>query len=653
MMKNLGLGASTVLARVGLLTLSFLAAPAVWAGAVFDAGEALMEALEKGATTGAYTDCQGGSWTFGDLGAGDLNAVQAFGGVYREASGFNGFTPNGSLTVPFAIVNTTSEPLTHGGETGNNPLMPGEIVLHPNKPSTARPYVAIQFRPPRTGVYRVDAEVRDMCDGGNTGGVIASLYARDAIQWSMYVGREKNLCITNGVVSIGLYLSANAPVTLIVDPEKAYDCDATGVFFTLTEMSSGFGPLVRDVNAEILAAATAASPVLPAGISCGYRNKAGVVTPYVTPYEQANINCKGFATPSGFPWVMVNTRNGISECDKSSVGNGYKLQPHELLTHPYTNMFEASFIQVAAPSAGVYRAVGVFRDVSNKVVNNYDGVIAAIRAPEVLQTKVLVSAEKKTGALVIEAPRLELAAGEYVRFEVGNNGDYRCDSTGMQLFLFADELPAGKNVVNVDIDGKQPADPAPVTYAGAARFASAGTMWNALSGVENAVPSLQKEHLRTADGTRTAVAVKLEAQSGNLMFDNLANATSAFDGNSLLNDYLYTTLTPVTLTITGLVAGASYDLYLYTACGRTNPPYQTVADFGGVTGAWQTESGKFFAGSTTNDHLVFVGVRADETGRIVGELHGGTVATGSGVFNGFQLVGTFPEDPTGLVFLVR
>lgn len=486
-------------------------------------------------------------WTFGDLGAGDLNAVQAFGGVYREASGFNGFTPNGSLIVPFAIVNTASEPLTHGGETGNNPLMPGEIVLHPKKPSTARPYVAIQFRPPRTGVYRVDAEVRDMCDGGNTGGVIASLYARDAIQWSMYVGREKNLCITNGVVSIGLYLSANAPVTLIVDPEKAYDCDATGVFFTLTEMSSGFGPLVRDVNAEILAAATAASPVLPAGISCGYRNKEGVVTPYVTPYEQANINCKGFATPSGFPWVMVNTRNGISECDKSSVGNGYKLQPHELLTHPYTNMFEASFIQVAAPSAGVYRAVGVFRDVSNKIVNDYDGV--------------------------------------YVRFEVSNNGYYNCDSTGLQLFLFADDLPTGKNVVNVDIDGKQPADPAPVTYAGAARFASAGTKWNSLSGVENAVPSLQKEHLRTADGT--------------------------------------------------------------------NPPGQTGAEFGGVTGTWQSDSGKFFAGSTKNDHLVFVGVRADETGRIVGELHGGTVATGSGVFNGFQLVGTFPEDATGMVILVR
>lgn len=121
-----------------------------------------------------------------------------------------------------------------------------------------------------------------------------------------------------------------------------------------------------------------------------------------------------------------------------------------------------------------------------------------------------------------------------------------------------------------------------MTYAGAARFASAGTTWNALPGVENAVPSLQKEHLRTADGTRTA-----------------------------------------------------------------------VADFGGVTGTWQTESGKFFAGSATNDHLVFVGVRADESGRIVGELHGGTVATGSGVFNGFQLVGTFPEDPTGLVFLVR
>ena len=636
-----------------MLMLVALGASAVRAVPVFDAGEALMEALEKNVATGTFTDCRGGTWTFGDLGAGDLNAVQAFGGVYREASGFNGFTPNGSLTVPFAIVNTTNEPLTHGGETGNNPLMPGEIVVHPNQTSAARPYVAIQFRPPRTGVFRVDIEVRDMCDGGNRGGVIASLYARDAIQWSARVGREKNLGVTNAVASVGLCLSAGEPVTLIVDPEQAYDCDATGVFFTLTEVSSGFGPLVRDVNAEIHAAVTASTPALPDWMSCGYRNRKGEVTPYATPHEQANINCKGFAVPSGFPWLMVNTRNGLSECDRSSVGDGYKLQPHELLTHPYTNMYEASFVQVAVPSAGVYRAVGVFRDVSYSVVNNYDGVVAAIRAPEVVQTKVLVSAERKTGVRIIEAPRLELAAGEYVRFEVGNNGDYRCDSTGMQLFVFADELPTGKGVLNVDFDGKQPADPDPETYAGAARFASVGTTWNALPGVENAVPSLQKEHLRTADGTRTAVAVKLEAQGGNLMFDNVGNATIAFAGNGLLNDYLYTTLTPVTLTITGLVAGASYDLYLYTACGRTNPPAETTADFGGVTDFWQTDSGKFFAGSAKNDHLVFVGVRADETGRITGSLHGGTVKTGSGVFNGFQLVGTLPEDPTGMVILVR
>lgn len=630
----------------------------VSAATVYDAGEALMEALEKGATTGTFTDCKGGSWTFGDLGADDLNAVQAFGGVYREATGFNGFTPNGSLTVPFAIVNTTSEPLTHGGETGSNPLMPGEIVVHPNNPtSSTRQYVAIQFRPPRTGVYCVDAEVRDLsfvdAPAYTSDGVTLSIYARDAIQWSVPVGREKNIGVTNVSVSVGLYLSAGEPVTLIVDPNKTYNCDSTGVFLTLTEVSSGFGPLVRDVNAEILAAATAASPALPEGISCGYKTSAGAVTSYATPHEQANINCKGFATTSGFPWVMANTRNGISECDRSSIGLGYKLQPHELLTHPYTN--EASFIQVAVPSAGVYRAVGVFRDVSRGGTETTAGILAAIRAPAALQMKALVSAERATGAQILEAPRLELAAGETVTFEVWNNGAYAFDSTGLQLFLFADEQPTGKDVINVDIDGKQPADPDPETYAGTARFAATGTKWNSLAGVENATSSVRKERLRTADGMRTAVAVQLEAASGsNLLFDNLANAPSlAYAGNSLLNDYLYTTLTPVTLTITGLVPGASYDLYLYTACGKTQPPVMSTADFGGVRRTWSSDAGKFFTGTLKNDHLVFIGLTADETGTIRGELCGGSVTTGSGVFNGFQLVGRFLEDFSGTMILVR
>ena len=150
------------------------------AGTVYDAGEALAANLGKG---GTFTDCAGGTWTFGTIGAADLSDVQAIGGNLSDGGWFEGVTAaNNPPPPPFAIVNTSSTPQIHGTETGNVPLAPGEIVAHPDNPSTsARPYMAIRFQPPRAGVYRIDAAVRDMSYGNGTDGVIASKWSDAAL----------------------------------------------------------------------------------------------------------------------------------------------------------------------------------------------------------------------------------------------------------------------------------------------------------------------------------------------------------------------------------------------------------------------------------------------------------------------------------------
>ena len=211
----------------------------------------------------------------------------------------------------------------------------------------------------------------------------------------------------------------------------------------------------------------------------------------------------------------------------------------------------------------------------------------------------------------------------------------------------AEKVGKPLKVVNVDFDGKQPADPEPVTYAGTAKFPATGTKWNSLRGTEDEKPLIEKFRLRTANGTPTDVSVKLEASSGNLMFDNFGSAGS----NNLLGDYLYVPLqTQVTLTIAGLVPDACYDLYLFTSVANSYSAAETMANFGGVEQTYQSAGPRVFVPGFS-DHFVFRKVKADAFGRIVGGLSGS--GTHSGVFNGFQLIGDMPERHSGLCVILR
>ena len=618
-------------------------------GTVYDAGEALAANLGKG---GAFTDCHGGGWTFGMIGASDLSDIQAFSGNYSEGGWFEGVTiNNNSCTPPFAIVNTSSTPQTHGAETGSIPLAPGEIVMHPNNPpNTDRPYVGVRVLPPRAGVYRIDAAVRDMSYGNGTDGVIASLYAKGMIQQSVRIGREVG--VTNTTFAVALYLLEGEAVTLIIDPVNRYNNDSTGIFFTLTELAVPDGEPIVNLHETYVNILRAASPALPTTVdgvtvSAGALSNRTETASFTLPYAESAISCAGFAASGNFPFVLANTNSAPSACD-NRILIGHKLLPHEMLLHP--NTAEDTFIRVTAPSAGVYRAVGIFRDVSAGNRNYGYGVIPSIAAKNFgCCASGFVSAEDGVGPVVLDARRMELDAGDTVIFQVNNNGAYNFDSTGLQAYLFADAAPTADEVVNLDINGRQPADPEPVTYTGAAKYAAAGTFWNSIYGQENTVQSVAGDGLRTAGGKRTLVGVSISSTDGtNLMFDNLANNAS-MAGNAFLNDYLYVNHTN-RLAIAGLVPGNAYDLHLYCACGKRYAPGDTCAVFGGQMRRYNVQGGRVFL-TTDPDVLVFSGLVADAAGVIEGHLIG--TPSSQGVFNGFQLVGEFTFPPPGVTIIIR
>ena len=619
------------------------------ANAVYDAGEALAANLGK---DGMFTDCAGGTWTFGTIGAADLSDVQAIGWNYSDGGWFEGVTAaNNSPTPPFAIVNTSSTPQTHGNETGNIPLAPGEIVLHPDNPSkSARPYVGIRFQPPRAGVYRIDAAVRDMSYGNGTDGVIASLYAKGMIQQSVRVGRE--IGMTNTTFAVVLYLPEDESVTLIIDPNGTYNHDSTGVFFTLTELAVFDSEPIVDLNETyvgIVRSGTSALPVTTDGVtvSAGTVSNKTEVASFTTPHAEAGIGCAGFTGSGNFPYVLANTNASPSACD-NNILVGTKLLPHELLLHP--NKAADAFVRLTVPSAGVYRAVGIFRDLSVGNRNYGYGVIPSIATKNFgCCASGFVSAEDEVGPIVLDARRMELDAGDAVIFQVNNNGTYNFDSTGLQAYLFADTAPTTDEVVNLDINGRQAADPEPVTYTGAAKYAAAGTFWNSIYGQENTVLSVAGDGLRTAGGMRTLVSVSISSTDGtNLMFDNLANNAN-MAGNDLLSDYLYVNHTN-RLAIAGLVPGNSYDLHLYCACGKRYAPNNTHAVFGGQVRRYSVHGGRVFL-TADPDVLVFSGLVADAAGVIEGLLVG--TPGSQGVFNGFQLVGEFTFPPPGMTILFR
>jgi hypothetical protein len=229
--------------------------------------------------------------------------------------------------------------------------------------------------------------------------------------------------------------------------------------------------------------------------------------------------------------------------------------------------------------------------------------------------------------------------------------------------LLAGSLTCAASVVNIDFQGFSSATPGvyyPV-YTGQGAYVTADAhIWNGYElyygggGSPRGTPP-PSTGLLASDGTVTTVGFALADQ-----------LTAEYVGNSplylnLLNDYAYVVSDPgddtMYFTISGLIAGRSYGLYLYGTAGDAGQGSIFRIDNGSPANRQTSggNDGSFVEGDVatnplvdSSNYVVFSGVVADGSGQITGSLTSNGV-TPWGAFNGLQIVET-PE-PSSLVLL--
>ncbi|QDU89508.1 Di-glucose binding within endoplasmic reticulum [Pirellulimonas nuda] len=184
--------------------------------------------------------------------------------------------------------------------------------------------------------------------------------------------------------------------------------------------------------------------------------------------------------------------------------------------------------------------------------------------------------------------------------------------------------PAPALMVNIDFGGGP-------TYSGAAAAPVPGTTWNKV--LNTAAPGTGG--LNDATGQATTVSLSFSTIS---QFDT-GSDTEGERGpgdayNPLMQDYLFTTGSN-SFTLSGLEAGASYDLYLYGQGDKLNQ--ETAFTLGGqtLTTSFDTQVGGNGAFAEGVEFVVFRSAPASAAGTIDFSIAG---VANNGGFNGLQLV---------------
>jgi hypothetical protein len=249
---------------------------------------------------------------------------------------------------------------------------------------------------------------------------------------------------------------------------------------------------------------------------------------------------------------------------------------------------------------------------------------------------------------------------DYVRFPgvaAAGDGTIQCDFvsgnpanygvvSGLQLVEVEPPAALGGTPVNIDINGRSVTSQTNVTKSGAAAIGEAGDLWNAYAvdaanpagGTLLSVDPAQSDFLLDADGNATTIKFDVTgvcADAPNFSSDDMANDNIFVEGLNAGSGFP----TAATFTISGLDAGAAYDLYLYSPAAFT--PYAAKFTIGGESAS--TPTGTLFTGVWNEglDYVVFSGVVAE--GGTIECLFESANPDNYGMLSGLQIVPSVPE----------
>jgi hypothetical protein len=176
------------------------------------------------------------------------------------------------------------------------------------------------------------------------------------------------------------------------------------------------------------------------------------------------------------------------------------------------------------------------------------------------------------------------------------------------------------------------------TMSGAAVLGAAGDQWNGIN-----VSSGTGIPLIYANGSNSPVAMTFTAGGG---YDvNSYGGSTPFAGtpyDALMEDYLFNSGTPQTITLSGLAANSIYNLVLYNAADVPAAGRTTFFTVNGNTqsSTWNGSSSTLIAGV---DDVEFTSAMSDGSGNLVITWTGNGSAEGD--INGFQIQSVPPFPP--------
>ncbi len=189
----------------------------------------------------------------------------------------------------------------------------------------------------------------------------------------------------------------------------------------------------------------------------------------------------------------------------------------------------------------------------------------------------------------------------------------------------------------------------PVTASGAAAIGAAGDLWNGVPGDPGAGMGIA---LTDTTGAATGVSLAFQSQGS---FNLAANGeTSPSPNPALTSQYLFDigVAAPGTigLTLSGLVAGASYDLYVYSQGDPSSLSRSAEITANGVGPAAVSADGTAASFSAGVNYAPFLSLAADASGVIqINAVSTGTTGGGEVDINGLQLRAAAVPEPSSLM----